>query len=491
MAAKKANSAALAADPDNAVPRVALGEFGYSGLRVYAKQILEERQKLFQWPNILKVVDELANDPTISTAFNVYTMMANGVEWCVEPPEDADETEKARAEFVESCMNDMEGSWKEFITEVITYLRYGFQITEKVYRRRLKKNGSKFNDGKIGLRKLSPRSQDTIYRWYYSDDGRDLQAIGQSLWNLEQPQRYQQLTNEDGVLRIDRNKILIFSADSTKGNPQGRSLLKAVFLPYKQMSLLKDQLMLGISKDLQGIPCIGVPPALLDPQATDEKKAAAQQFIDMANNLVKGTQSGIVYPLMNDENGHPTIDIKLLEAKYGKSFDIPKVIEALQTDILTALSVDVVKLGSAGQGSYSLASSKENLLAMAVEYRLKEIRSVLNSDLMRSLYELNGWDTDRMATFEFKDIVSVDWDELGKLVQRTKSVGILPRTHAVVNKVLEAMGVEEIPEDMPLDEKLFPEDMQSRAGDGMKTAGEGTSKKPGGSDSSVSNKENA
>jgi hypothetical protein len=284
----------------------------------------------------------------------------------------------------------------------------------------------------------------------------------------------------------------LFSADSTNGNPQGQSLLKAVFLPYKQLSLLQDQLMLGIAKDLQGIPAIGIPPKLLSPDATSSEKAAAQQFIDMATNLVKGTQSGIVYPLMYDENANKTVEIQLLEAKYGKSFNIPEVIAALQTDILVALGVDVIKLGANQQGSYSLASSKENLLSMTVEYRLKEIRSVLNQDLMRSIYELNGWNTDRMGTFEYGDILDADLEEISKFVQRTKSVGILPRTLEVVNKVLESLGLQPLPEDTVLDEKLFPEDMQSRSGDGMaKGSGNGTSNKPAGRDKSSDNSENA
>jgi hypothetical protein len=43
-----------------------------------------------------------------------------------------------------------------------------------------------------------------------------------------------------------------------------------------------------------------------------------------------------------------------------------------------------------------------------------------------------------------------------------------------------------------LDEKLFPEDMQSRSGDGMaKGSGNGTSNKPAGRDKSSDNSENA
>jgi hypothetical protein len=54
-----------------------------------------------------------------------------------------------------------------------------------VLRRRLKKNGSKFNDGLVGIKKLAPRSQETIRGWVFSDDGADLIKVEQSLQQLE------------------------------------------------------------------------------------------------------------------------------------------------------------------------------------------------------------------------------------------------------------------------------------------------------------------
>jgi hypothetical protein len=64
----------------------------------------------------------------------------------------------------------------------------------------------------------------------------------------------------NGLITIDRSKFLLFSADSVKGNPEGKSVLKSVYLPYKQLSLLKDQLMLGVSKDIASVPVVYIPP---------------------------------------------------------------------------------------------------------------------------------------------------------------------------------------------------------------------------------------
>jgi hypothetical protein len=495
-APNKNSAASLAADDGTAIPRLALGEVGFSGLRVTNKQILEEANRVFRHPEMLKVVSEMSVDPTVSAALNVYKMMIGRVEWSVKPPEGATQQEIDRAKFIESCKDDMEGSWGAFISEVLTYLPYGYSIVEKVFRRRLKKFGSKYNDGLVGIGKLAPRGQDTIRYWYFSDDGRDLVAVGQSIINLENGYRYTNLTSAtDGTIRINRDKFLLFSADSVKSNPQGKSILKSVFLPYKQLTLLKDQLMLGVAKDLQGIPKIGIPTKYMASDASAEDKAIYEAFKTMVNQLADGTQRGVIMPLAYDDmTKNPMFSLELLEAKGGKAFDIPGIIKSLQNDILVALSVDVIALGNDQQGSFSLADAKTNLLSMQLEHRLKEIREVLNKDLMYWLYKLNGWDTSNMATFEFGDLSEVDSEAFSKLVQRVASVGLVEVDRAILNKIREVMGVEAKPDDEPVDKENLS-GASSKAGAGMEpgTTGNGTAKvggKSSGKDSSASNADN-
>ena len=54
---------------------------------------------------------------------------------------------------------------------------YGFCVNEIVLRKRLKSKGSKYNDGKVGIRKLPVRSQDSIV-WDY-DDNQNLVGLKQ------------------------------------------------------------------------------------------------------------------------------------------------------------------------------------------------------------------------------------------------------------------------------------------------------------------------
>ena len=55
----------------------------------------------------------------------------------------------------------------------------GFAPVEKVYRRRTRANGSKYNDGLIGVRDLPLISQDTVASWYWDETGRSLKGLKQ------------------------------------------------------------------------------------------------------------------------------------------------------------------------------------------------------------------------------------------------------------------------------------------------------------------------
>lgn len=490
------NGAGLAADSGTVIPRISLGEQGFVGLRTTSGLIIEESNRVFRYPAFLKTVSEMRVDPTIAAALNVYRMMITRVNWTIRAPHDATDTDKARAEFVQSCMDDMEGTWAQFMSEVVTYLEYGFSVQEKVFRRRLQRNGSKYNDGLVGLRKIAPRSQDTIRHWNFTEDGRELVSIGQSIRNMENGARYTNLADDkDGLITIDRDKFLLFSADSIKGNPEGKSILKSIYLPYKQLTLLKDQLMLGIAKDLAAVPIVGLPPKLMDPNADPADRAAYQAYQQLVNNVASGTQRGIVMPLMYDEQGNKLFDFTLMEAKGQSKFDLPAIIKQLQNDILVALGTDVITLGTDLEGTFTIKDSKTNLFALAIEHRLNEIRDVLNNDLIAQLYALNGWSQDRLPTFEYGDIIDVDSEAFSKLVQRVASVGLIEVDRPWLNKIREVAGVAPMPDDAPVDKTNLTL-AATGASEGMKpgTSGDGTAKAGGKNsktDKSASNADNA
>lgn len=489
-------SAALNPDEGSTIPRIALTEQGTLGLKVRSKQIVEEVQSAFRYPQFISTVNEMRNNPTVGAAMNVYRMMISRVKWKVVPSEDGSYIDKQRAALIESMMHDMDHSWGSFIESIVPYLEYGFAINEMVLRRRLKRNGSKYNDGIVGLKRLPPRSQDTIVAWNFTQDGTDLVSVEQTVRDIENPSRFASRVNENGRLTLDREKILLFTASSTKGNPQGNSIYKNIYLAYKQLSLLQDQELIGIAKDIQGILKIGIPPRYLDPNAPAADKAVVTQFQQIIDNYNAGVQRGLLVPLMYDPDvKQPMFSYDLMESKGSAKYDTESVIRRLQGDILSALNVDILKLGADGTGSFSLAESKNSVLALAIDYRLREIASVLNSELMRTLYEMNGWDTANMAKFTYEDVEQISLEEFSKAVQRIFSTSAIEVDRQVLNRIRTAMGIPEKADDEPVDKESLPSNMSgnsSRSGDGMAvgTTGNGTSKTPTGQDPSTNNADN-
>ena len=108
------------------------------------------------------------NDDTIGAILFAIEMLIRQASWTVEPAGDTPKDKEA-AEFVEQCMHDMQDTWTDTISEILSFLTYGWSFHEIVYKRRMGKTSnpktrSKYNDGLIGWRKLPIRAQETLYQ---------------------------------------------------------------------------------------------------------------------------------------------------------------------------------------------------------------------------------------------------------------------------------------------------------------------------------------
>lgn len=486
---------AIAADEGVSLPRIKLGAVGISALKTSSGKIHEEANLQFRYPNMLKVVSEMKYSPPVSIALSALNTLMNRTEVTVQPVIDETKEEKVRREFLLSVLHDMEDSWQSTMQNISTYKEYGHQVSEMVFRRRLKRNGSRYDDGLVGLAGLKNRPQNSIAKWNFSEDGRKLLSISQSLRNIENPQRFQNITNEEGYIEIPREKFILFRADPVDDNPEGVSILRSAYLAYKQLTLVTDQMMVGVGKDVAGIPYAQVPAQYLSPTASPEEAAVAAAYKSIIDGIANGTQRGIMLPKHVDaETKQDMFSFSLLEQKTGKAYDIPTIIKMLQANILSVLSCDSIVMGEAG-GSLSLQDGNTNLLALQVAYRLSEISNTLNQELVPMLWRLNGWDTARMPSIKFKDVSSVSLEEFSKFFQRVAAVGGIEYTRDVLNKVREVGGFDLLPEDMPVNEDILSTSITGKAsgsGEGMAVGanGDGTAKKPGGEDNSAKNKEN-
>jgi hypothetical protein len=481
-------------------PSVRMGEIGTIGLATIDKSVREQVKKELQWPQVAKTYKTMMNDPMIYAGVSLIEMMIAKVNWHVKEPENATTVQKQRTEFIRQCMHDMEHSWEDFIKEILSYLTYGFSVHEKVFRRRTLSKGSKYEDNLIGWKKLGIRSQDTLAQWKWSKDGRTLTHVYQDLnrVNSSSSDRFNFYFNsadkDPEGLKIPRNKFLLFRYNAKRDNPIGNSPLNACYVPYKIRTVIEEREAIGVQRNLEGMPVLGLHPKYMSPDATPEDAAVYDYYKNIMRNIQNNEQGTIIYPLMYNDAGKKIVEFELMSSKGGQSQDTDKIIKRYDDKILTALFADILKLGQDSHGSFSLAGAKTNIVAVNIESRLKEIAGVINQDLVKQTYEMNGWTDTVRATVVYEDLDEEDLDIFSKLVQRVGSVGYLPRDKQTVSEVAKRAGFTNPDRFLDMSdaefEKLFPE-ATSRSGDGLKTAGEGTSTEAGGDDKSTSNTENS
>lgn len=440
-------------------------ESGYNGLNIFNGVSNEELLRELNFPNSAKTFKQMTYHPAINAPLTLYQNLISKATWRVIPPEEPTEAEKERADLIQSMMHDMDHTWSEFISDAMTAQTYGFAICEKVYRKRKQSKGSKYNDGVIAWKKLPLRAQESISKFQYDDSGNEIKGVKQSVSSLNNASgRYAARVAQDVFLT--KEKYLHFRVGKHRGDPYGKSPLRDAYTSWKYLEAIEQIEAHGVSKDLSGLPILTIPIQFLSEDATPSQKATRAYWENAMRNLQVNQQSSMILPNAHDpETKQPLFKLELLSLDGKKAMDTVKIKEYYKTLIFNTLFASVLTIGDSGTGSFALGQIKNSLTGMYAESLLDSIVDVLNADLMRQVYELNGWDTSRMCKFDYENLEADDLETLSKAVQRFGATGYLPKTLDVVNKVIQSIGVDKLPKDADLS-SLLP-DATTKSGKGM------------------------
>lgn len=480
---------------DSTIPRIRLSQMSYNGLNVFSGNVYEDCNAELRWPNAIFTYKKMAKDATIAPALSLVEMAIARVPWSIKIPEGYEDQLKDKAEFLRQCMNDMEHSWGHFIRQCVTFNRYGFSVHEKVYRKRYKKNGSKYDDGLVGIQALPLITQDSVESWDWDETGRKLTGLYQYKNKPTGKDKAQYLeVNQDEW--IPRKKFLHFRNNALKDDPVGISPLASCYVAWKYKTELEKFEGSGVASDVRGLKVLKLNPRYMDPNASAEDKAVYAYWQNMMRNLHLGEQSGVIIPSLKDENGEELIaDFQLLGIQGTKSFDVSQIISRYQKEIITSLMASQLILGQDGGGSFSLAESLQGISDMAIEAKLIEIQEQLNHDLIPQLFSLNGWSTEVTPYFAFGDLKSPDLDVLSKFIQRVGSQGLISANAKTANWIAEQANMPVVFPDTNISTEDAKKEMTgytSNAAEGMDSGlPSGTGKADGsGGDSSAGNSEN-
>jgi hypothetical protein len=395
-------------------------EVGSSGLAQQYGIVQEEFLRRLQGRQGIATFREMSdNDPVIGAMLHAIDTLIRSAQWIVDPA-DADSTEAVEiAEFVGECMNDMSESWEDTLSQILSMLVYGWSYHEIVYKERKgvsddPKMRSKYEDGRIGWRKLAPRAQDTLLRWEFDDDGGIRGMFQLDPWQGA------------GEVFLPIEKCLLFRTTARKGDPEGRSVLRNAYVPWYYKRRIAEIEAIGIERDLAGLPVAFVPPQLLSDNASSQELAALNEIKKIVRNIKRDEQEGLVFPLAYDpETKQLAYDIKLLTTGGDRQFDTDKVIARYDNRIAMTVLADFILLGHDKVGTQALSVSKIGLFTDSLNAWLGSVAGVFNRHALPRLLRVNGMDERLVPTLKNLPMANIDLDAVGKYLLNLANAGAM------------------------------------------------------------------
>ena len=350
-------------------------EVGRIGQRRIGGVFYEEFLRELRGRRGVEAYREMAdNDDMVGAILFSIEMLVKQAAWTVEAGGNSAKDKEA-AEFVESCMYDMTDTWIETISEILSFLTYGWSLHEIVYKRRCgrtrdPRTRSKFTDGLIGWQKLPLRAQETLYQWEYDEHDN---LIGMT----------QQPPPSFNLFTIPMEKALLFRTKSRKDNPEGRSILRNAYRAWYFKKYIQEAEGIGIERDLAGLPVLTAPPGVDIWNHDDPEMVKLYNTLKtIVNNLRRDQTQGIV---LNSE-----YHLELLTSGGSRQIDTNATINRYDSRIAMTVLADFILLGHQKVGSFALSSDKTELFAVAIGAYLDIICEEFNNKAIPALIDING-----------------------------------------------------------------------------------------------------
>lgn len=388
-------------------------EIGRTGQRRYGGNIYEEFLHELRGKRGIAVYHEMSeNDDVVGAILFAIEMLVRQCDWNVEPGGDTAK-DKESAEFVKSCMDDMQDTWIDTISEILSFLTYGWSFHEIVYKRRMghtkdKRLRSKYDDGLIGWKKLPIRAQESLYQWEYDNED-NLLGMTQN-----PPPDY-------GMFTIPMEKALLFRTKSRKNNPEGRSILRNAYRSWYFKRRIQEIEGIGIERDLAGLPVMHTPEGMDIWDSNDPEMVKTNAILEeKVRNIRRDELEGLVLPY-----GY---ELELLSSGGTRQFDTNAIISRYDTRIAMTVLADFIFLGHDKTGSWALSSDKTELFAVAIGAFLDIICETFNSQGIPALIDINGQHFAGITEYPkmtHGDIEDSDITKVASFIKDMTGIGIL------------------------------------------------------------------
>lgn len=427
-------------------PGTGFETYGISGLSRYGpiSRVYEEFLKELQGPQGMKNYREMMdNCPIVGAILFAAQHLCRKVSYKFQPANDTNEAKKV-AEFVAGAIfDDMQNTWPDTVSEILSMLPFGWALMEFRMKRRLGMGDphltpppmgvnfdgtgvgspvsdfapSRYDDGLIGFRSWSLRSQETLFMWEFDEDS------NATVMQQMAPPDYR-------IRRIPLTKALLFRTQVSKNNPEGRSILRNAWVSYYMKKNLQIFEGIGIERDLAGYPMIQIaapdpsksqiPPDIWNPKDNDMVNLLGQ-LKKIVRSVRRDEQEGMVMPWW--------AEFKLVSTGSRRRSETNDIIGRYDQRIAMSMMADFIMLGHEAVGSKALAATKISLFTAALSSFLDTAGAIIDRQAVPMLLRFNGIPLELSPTMVHGDVESVNIQELGEFISKiATATGFNPLT---------------------------------------------------------------
>lgn len=313
----------------------------------------------------LDVYDKMLKDGQVKAGMDIIKLSATARGFTISG---VDEESKKLAEFIQENFSNLKGNMEDVLGEMLTALEYGYSATEKVFENK---------DGKIVLKKLKVLNPMSLR--VKTDKFGDIEYIKQNIGSK--------------TIKIPASKIMWYAHDKKFGNPYGQSALRTTYKHW----FMKDKMyrFANIAYERYGTPLlVGT---VQDAKDTGKMKQLLEKINGMTGLAISGGDN--------------------VTAIQGSNADFIGYIEHHDRKIMESMLVPPMLLGlSRGQsGSYALAGNQFDIFMIRLEAIQRDLKAIIEEEIIRPLIDLNFPSVKRYPTFTFKAPTQKDAEKLAKV----------------------------------------------------------------------------
>lgn len=383
-------------------------EVGSTGLIRYGDAVDEEWHRALKGRSGVRVLREMRdNDSTIGSSFYAMNATMRQVPWTAQPANHPRGAEAA--EFLTSCFRDMTHTYSELLTEALSHVWFGWALFEKVYKLRVGATGdartsSRYNDGRIGIRNIAIRAQETLDGWEFDEDGSIL-----GMYQLAAP-KFERVF-------LDMEDCILFRTELSKNNPEGRTILRNAYRPWFFLKRLEEIEAIGIERDLVGLPVMELPISYFGAKAPQDKIEARRNYGRLISQIRRNDQEGVVIPAELNTDGKPSgYKLSLLSTGGTRAINIEAAIQRKAKAIGQVMLTHFIFIGMDGVGTQAAAGSFIDVFNTALGSILDSIEETLDRSLTAELMTLNGYPVESWPRWKHGDIQKADARSLAETI---------------------------------------------------------------------------